>query len=97
MDCPDSIKFQVVEHLKDFFRSKYDMIDIDGVRIRFADGWGLIRASNTQPVLVLRFEALTRERLEEIRSIIERGLKTVMDRFGQDVPGRAGREDRAPF
>jgi phosphomannomutase/phosphoglucomutase len=44
---------------------------VDGVRVRFEDGWGLVRASNTQPVLVLRFEALTEKRLQEIRKLVE--------------------------
>jgi len=71
MDCPDGVKFAVVERAKAYFRERYDMIDVDGVRLTFPDGWGLLRASNTQPVLVLRFEAETNERLEEIRRIIE--------------------------
>ncbi len=71
MDCPDAIKFAVVERAKTHFRERYEMIDVDGVRLTFPDGWGLLRASNTQPVLVLRFEAETPERLEEIRRIIE--------------------------
>jgi phosphomannomutase/phosphoglucomutase len=81
IDCADGIKFQVVEELKNYFRKDYDIIDIDGVRIPFDDGWGLIRASNTQPVLVLRFEALTPERLQEIRSLIEGGLREVLKKF----------------
>ena len=53
------------------FRARYDVIDVDGVRVLFGDGWGLIRASNTQPVLVLRFEARSEARLAEIRSEFE--------------------------
>jgi phosphomannomutase/phosphoglucomutase len=71
VDCPDDAKFGVVEKVTDYFRKRYDVIDIDGVRVLFPDGWGLVRASNTQPVLVLRFEAETEERLEEIRRIVE--------------------------
>lgn len=96
IDCPDSIKFQVVDDLKEFFRRDYDIIDIDGVRIRFDDGWGLIRASNTQPVLVLRFEAETAERLREIRSIIERGMEKIFDRY-PDASSSSGKEDRVAF
>jgi len=70
-DCPDRIKFDVVKRAQDHFRKQYDIIDVDGVRITFPDGWGLLRASNTQPVLVLRFEAESRARLAEIRKIIE--------------------------
>jgi phosphomannomutase/phosphoglucomutase len=79
--CPDSIKFQVVEDAKAHFRKEFDIIDIDGVRIPFADGWGLIRASNTQPVLVLRFEAKTEERLQAIRSMVEAALENILKRY----------------
>ncbi|MFP5222938.1 MAG: phosphomannomutase/phosphoglucomutase [Acidobacteriota bacterium] len=74
-DCPEHIKFAVVERAQKHFRDLYDMIDVDGVRIVFPDGWGLVRASNTQPVLVLRFEAESPERLQEIRDIIETPLR----------------------
>jgi phosphomannomutase / phosphoglucomutase len=77
VECPDETKFHLVEKLKEEFKKEYKVIDIDGVRIEFPDGWGLIRPSNTQPALVLRFEARTKERLEEIRSLIERTLERV--------------------
>ncbi|WP_243310239.1 phosphomannomutase/phosphoglucomutase [Fundidesulfovibrio agrisoli] len=70
-DCPDAIKFDVVRRAQEHFRARYDIIDVDGARVVFPDGWGLIRASNTQPVLVLRFEAESPERLTEIRALIE--------------------------
>lgn len=70
IDCPDEQKFRVVEALRDYFRQRYDVLDVDGVRVLFEDGWGLVRASNTQPVLVVRFEAKTAERLEEIRGLV---------------------------
>ena len=57
-----------------YFKANYDVIDVDGVRILFGDGWGLLRASNTQPVLVLRFEAQTPARLEEIKGIVLKKL-----------------------
>jgi phosphomannomutase/phosphoglucomutase len=69
--CPDETKFQVVKDVTDYFRQRHKVIDIDGVRILFDDGWGLVRASNTQPVLVLRFEALSEARLSEIRTHVE--------------------------
>lgn len=69
IDCPDEEKFRVVEEVKNYFKQKYDIIDIDGVRVIFQDGWGLLRASNTQPVLVLRFEGKTEEKLNEIKEI----------------------------
>jgi phosphomannomutase/phosphoglucomutase len=67
VDCPDGRKFAVVEAAKAHFASLHDVIGIDGVRILYGDGWGLIRASNTQPILVVRFEAMTPRRLESIR------------------------------
>ena len=70
VDCPEEKKFEIVAQMTAYFKAHYDVIDIDGVRILFGDGWGLIRASNTQPVLVLRFEAQTPERLEEIKGIV---------------------------
>ena len=75
--CSDDIKFQVVEKVKERFAAEYDVIDIDGVRVQFKDGWGLVRASNTQPVLVLRFESKTEEGLAEIRAKVEGVLKEV--------------------
>ncbi len=77
VECPDKIKFSIVEKLTEQFRKKYDVIDIDGARIVFEDGWGLVRASNTQPALVLRFEALSENRLAEIRELVESALATV--------------------
>ena len=70
--CPDSIKFEVVERAKQRFRDmNLEIIDVDGARVVVNDGWGLVRASNTQPVLVLRYEAGTPERLDEIRKLVE--------------------------
>ncbi len=74
VECPDEIKFKVVEHVKNQLADKYEVIDVDGVRVNFPDGWGLVRASNTQPALVLRFEATSPERLEEIRALIEEAV-----------------------
>jgi phosphomannomutase/phosphoglucomutase len=71
VECPDGIKFSVVQEATARFRKKYDVIDIDGARIVFDDGWGLVRASNTQPALVLRFEALSESRLAEIQNLVE--------------------------
>ncbi|WP_045216975.1 phosphomannomutase/phosphoglucomutase [Desulfonatronovibrio magnus] len=75
MDCPDSIKFKVVEKAQKYFRKDFDIVDVDGVRITFEDGWALLRASNTQAVLVLRFEAESEKRLNEFRDIVEQPLK----------------------
>ncbi len=68
----DDDKFEHVARVREsFIKEGYDVNDIDGMRITFEDGWGLCRASNTTPVLVLRFEAETKERLQEIRQLIE--------------------------
>ena len=75
VDCPDDRKFDVVRQAADFFRQHYDVIDIDGVRVNFADGWGLVRASNTQPALVTRFEAVSEKRLAEIRALFDAKLR----------------------
>jgi phosphomannomutase/phosphoglucomutase len=72
VDCPDEQKFELVERVKDSFRKEYRIVDVDGVRVLFPDGWGLVRASNTQPALVLRFEARSAERLREIRALVEK-------------------------
>ena len=77
VSCPDEKKFVVVAKVTDFFRQCHDVIDIDGVRVLFEDGWGLIRASNTQPALVLRFEAMSEKRLAEIRELIESALEKI--------------------
>jgi phosphomannomutase/phosphoglucomutase len=72
VDCPDDRKFELVEKVRDSFRGEIPLIDVDGVRLLFSDGWGLVRASNTQPVLVLRFEARSEKRLREIRELVEK-------------------------
>ncbi len=75
VDCPEAIKFDLVRRAQEYFRKDFDMNDVDGVRLTFKDGWALLRASNTQPVLVLRFEAESEERLAAIRQIIETPLQ----------------------
>lgn len=73
VSCPDSIKFEVVEKVKAFFQKEgYPIIDVDGARVMMPGGWGLVRGSNTQPVLVLRYEAETGEQLESNRNLMER-------------------------
>jgi phosphomannomutase/phosphoglucomutase len=78
IDCPDVLKFQVVAELVSEFKKDYEVVDIDGARVLMNGGWGLVRASNTQPVLVLRFEAANQERLEEIRRLFMEKLHSVM-------------------
>jgi phosphomannomutase/phosphoglucomutase len=77
IDSTDEGKFDVVEAIKKEFSSNYSVIDIDGVRVNFGDGWGLVRASNTQPVLVLRFEAKTKKRLEEIQEMMMKRVEKI--------------------
>jgi phosphomannomutase/phosphoglucomutase len=71
----DAEKFRIARLAHDYFKKHFEVIDIDGVRILFGDGWGLVRASNTQPVLVLRFEARSQDRLEEIQDLVINKLK----------------------
>ncbi len=75
VDCPDDLKFGIVEKAQKYFAATHDVIDVDGVRVLFGDGWGLIRASNTQPVLVMRFEARTAGELDSIRGEMEGWLR----------------------
>jgi phosphomannomutase/phosphoglucomutase len=73
--CPDELKFEIVDRAVRHFRSRYAVVDVDGARVLFGDGWGLIRASNTQPVLVARYEARTAARMAEIRNEMESWLR----------------------
>lgn len=75
LPCPDDVKFAVVEKAKAHFRSRHETIEIDGARVVFPHGWGLVRASNTQPVLVTRFEADSPEALDAIRREMEEPLR----------------------
>ena len=74
IECPDDRKFVIVDELAKEFARDHDVIDIDGARVSFEDGWGLVRPSNTQPVLVLRFEAKTAEGLERISNTFRNAL-----------------------
>ena len=76
--CPDDIKFKVVDKVKEEIRRECSIIDVDGARVNFGDGWGLVRASNTQPVLVLRFEAVTKKRLQEIKKFVEEKVRAAV-------------------
>ena len=95
VDCSDHIKFQVIQRVLEKIRSLasqlpskdpefaiLDVITIDGIRVHFSDGWGLIRASNTQPALVLRFEASTPDRLTAIQTFLESHLATCRQELG---------------
>jgi len=83
MPCPDDVKFEVVRRAVAWFRERYPVVDVDGVRVMFQEagrniGWGLVRASNTGPVLVMRFEADSAARLEEIRTLMEARMSTII-------------------
>ncbi|MFH0995012.1 MAG: phosphomannomutase/phosphoglucomutase [Pseudomonadota bacterium] len=77
VECPDDRKFAVVKKITAYFKDRFDVIDIDGVRVLFGDGWGLVRASNTQPALVLRFEAESQLRLTEMQAMVESVLADI--------------------
>ena len=77
VDCADEEKFAVVAAVLAHFKTKYEVLDVDGARINFPHGWGLVRASNTQPVLVLRFEATSEELLTRYRTEVEGVVENV--------------------
>jgi phosphomannomutase/phosphoglucomutase len=81
VDCPDDIKFKVIAKVADRLKQHHQVVDVDGVRVPFEEGWGLVRASNTQPVLVMRFEATSQELLgryqQEIEGAVERAKKEI--------------------
>jgi phosphomannomutase / phosphoglucomutase len=77
VDCADSAKFRIVSAVREKFQRDYDVIAIDGARVNFGKGWGLVRASNTQPVLVLRFEAQSADLLAEYRKLVEDAVAEV--------------------
>ena len=78
MTCEsDEEKFRIANEAIDYFQEHYDCITVDGVRIKFGDGWGLVRSSNTQPVIVCRFEANSSERMEEIKNLVLNKLQTI--------------------
>jgi phosphomannomutase/phosphoglucomutase len=77
-DCPDDLKFAVVRRASELLRARHRTLDVDGVRVLFPQGWGLVRASNTQPVLVMRFEAATEELLRQYRREVEEAVASAV-------------------
>lgn len=75
IDASDETKFDLVRRVTEHFRQTHKVVDVDGVRVLFEKGWGLLRASNTQPVLVMRFEAETPALLAEYQGIVEAALR----------------------
>jgi phosphomannomutase/phosphoglucomutase len=93
VDCEEEKKFKLVEETKRRLASRHKINDVDGVRVDFGDAWGLVRASNTQPVLVLRFEAPTEARLREVRAVVETELRAAAQSIGHapiDTSGGGG-------
>jgi phosphomannomutase/phosphoglucomutase len=82
VDCPDEVKFDVVKRVAERFRKTHQVVDIDGVRVLFPNGWGLVRASNTQPVLVERFEATNEQLLSEYKKEVEGVLEEAKEAAG---------------
>jgi len=74
LDCPEELKFKIAQGAKSAF-SEYDVDTIDGVRIQFEHGWALVRASNTQPVLVMRFEASSKQYLEQYQNLVNQRIE----------------------
>ena len=85
-DCPDEVKFEVVKRAAEQLRSRYKTVEVDGARVLFPQGWGLVRASNTQPVLVMRFEASTEELLnqyrQEVEAVVAQAVESVREERG---------------
>jgi len=81
IDCGDDVKFEVVEKVKQYFAPRYTINDIDGMRVSMPGGWGLVRASNTTPVLTLRFEANSENRLKEIQDEVESAVTNILKQY----------------
>jgi len=82
VDCPDEMKFEVVKRVAERFRRSHRVVDIDGVRVLFPQGWGLVRASNTQPVLVERFEAANSDLLAQYKAEVESAVAEAKEAVG---------------
>jgi phosphomannomutase/phosphoglucomutase len=82
--CPDDRKFDVVADIVEHFKQRYEVVDVDGARVLFPEGWGLVRASNTQPVLVVRAEAATPAALERIKETLTEALRRFPEVGGID-------------
>ena len=86
VDCPDETKFRVVEKVADHMRKRQQIVDVDGVRVPFENGWGLVRASNTQPVLVMRFEAKDNESLSRYKDEMEKIVEQAKQEVANNAP-----------
>ena len=74
LSAPDELKFEMIDEMTASLQSEYEVVTVDGARVNFDDGWGLVRASNTQPAVTLRFEAYTRERIAQYMRVFEAQL-----------------------
>ena len=92
VDCPEEVKFQVVADVTRHFAAEHKVITIDGARILFEAGWGLVRPSNTQAILVMRFEADSPERLNAIRYEVESFVNASIARHGSRIPAVSSRD-----
>ncbi|MGI9074767.1 MAG: phosphomannomutase/phosphoglucomutase [Bryobacteraceae bacterium] len=82
IDCRDDQKFRLVEKVAEIYRKQRQIVDIDGVRVQFEEGWGLVRASNTQPILVMRFEAANKDLLDKYKNEIEQIVEQAKQEIG---------------
>lgn len=80
LNCPEELKFSVVQAVTEQYRGTHEVIDIDGARVKFADGWGLVRASNTGPILVMRCEATSPEARDRIRAELTAAIEQAAGR-----------------
>jgi phosphomannomutase / phosphoglucomutase len=84
LSAPDAVKFQIIQEMTDELAKKYEVFTLDGVRATFENGWGLVRASNTQPAITLRFEAYTKEQLVGYMNI----FKALLDQHPEVDQGK---------
>jgi len=77
IDCiSEPVKREVMKEIENYFSEKFECLNIDGVRFIYKQGWGLVRASNTQPVIVCRFESRIKEEVKEIQDLVFKKLKS---------------------
>jgi len=92
-DCPDELKFEVVRRSTADLGARHKTLEVDGVRVLFPQGWGLVRASNTQPVLVMRFEAATPGLLNqyraEVEAVVAHAFASAQKKAGSEEPAKA--------
>ena len=89
LGAPDALKWQIIEEVTDSLKDKYEVVTLDGVRAQFENGWGLVRASNTQPAITLRFEARTRpeavEYMERFRNLLAQHPEVELEKLNDQI------------